>query len=145
MRSAALLALLLGTLFTGALAADPAVVYKSPTCDCCTKWVEHMQGAGIEITPKAMSRGDLMRFKASMGLKPEQSSCHTAVIEGYIVEGHVPASDVKRLLSEKPDAIGLAVPGMPVGSPGMESGDQKDPFDVLLVKKDGTTEVFAKY
>jgi hypothetical protein len=145
MRPALLAVLLVLSQMCGARAAEPAVVYKSPTCDCCSKWVEHMQGAGFSLTPKSMSRGDLNRLKSNLGLKPEHAACHTAVIEGYIVEGHVPAADVNRLLSEKPDALGLTVPGMPIGSPGMEAGDQKESYDVLLVKKDGSTEVFAKH
>jgi hypothetical protein len=84
-------------------------------------------------------------LKASLGLKPAQASCHTAVIDGYVIEGHVPADDVKRLLAEKPDAIGLAVPSMPAGSPGMETGGTSEPYDVLLVRKDGTSEVWARH
>jgi hypothetical protein len=83
--------------------------------------------------------------KREVGLKPEQSSCHTGQIAGYVVEGHVPAREIRRLLSERPDAVGLTVPDMPLGSPGMESGDDRDPYDVLLVRRDGTTEVFASY
>lgn len=128
-----------------ALAQTAGVVYKSPTCGCCEKWIEHMAKAGFSLAPRDMSSGELMRQKVRLGLSGPQASCHTAEIGGYVVEGHVPADDVKRLLTEKPDAIGLAVPDMPVGSPGMEAGDAKEPYDVLLVKKDGTTEVFAKH
>lgn len=128
-----------------ALAQTAGVVYKSPTCGCCEKWIEHMGKAGFSLAPRDMSSGELMRQKVRLGLSGPQASCHTAEIGGYVVEGHVPADDVKRLLTEKPDAIGLAVPDMPVGSPGMEAGDAKEPYDVLLVKKDGTTEVFAKH
>lgn len=128
-----------------AAAQTAGVVYKSPTCGCCEKWVEHMEKAGISLAPKDMSSGELMRHKLKVGLSAQQASCHTAEIGGYVVEGHVPAEDVKRLLAEKPDAIGLTVPDMPIGSPGMEAGDTKEPYDVLLVKKDGSTEVFAKH
>lgn len=141
--AASLLAALLA--LSGAATAEQAIVYKSPACDCCSKWVTHMRDNGIDLAQRDMQKSQLSRLKASLGLKPEQASCHTATIEGYVVEGHVPAQDVKRLLAEKPDAIGLSVPLMPVGSPGMEAGDTKVPYEVLLVKKDGTTEVWAKY
>lgn len=131
------------------LAANAAditgTVFKSPTCGCCIKWVEHMEKNGFSLASRNMSSSALTRHKVKVGLSGPQASCHTAEIGGYVVEGHVPASDVKRLLKEKPDAIGLTVPDMPVGSPGMEIGDRKDPFDVLLIKRDGTTEVFASY
>ncbi len=129
-----------------ATAADiTGTVFKSPTCGCCVKWIEHMEANGFSLAPRDMSSKALMRHKVKVGLSGPQASCHTAEIGGYVVEGHVPASDVKRLLAEKPDAIGLTVPDMPVGSPGMEVGERKDPFDVLLIKRDGTTEVFASY
>lgn len=145
MRGRYLLSLALGLLVATSAAAEPAQVYKSPTCQCCSKWIEHMTSNGIALTPVDMQRGNLNRLKSRLGLKPEQASCHTATIDGYVVEGHVPAADVKRLLAERPDAIGLTVPGMPLGSPGMEAGDRKDPYEVLLIKKDGSTEVFARY
>ncbi len=126
-------------------AAGPSVVYRSPTCQCCERWVEHMRSEGIGLAMQDLPQSRLTRLKESLGLKPEQASCHTAVIEGYVVEGHVPASDVKRLLAEKPDALGLAVPKMPIGSPGMEQGGRTDPYEVLLVKKDGTTEVWSRH
>jgi hypothetical protein len=128
-----------------AVAQTTGVVSKSPTCGCCVKWVEHMEKAGFSLAPRDMSSGELMRHKLKLGLSGPQASCHTAEIGGYVVEGHVPADDVKRLLAEKPDAIGLTVPDMPIGSPGMEAGDKKEPYDVLLIKKDGSTEVFAKH
>jgi hypothetical protein len=137
-------------LLAAASAATPAiaqsgVVYKTPTCGCCVKWVEHMQKSGFSLAQRDMSSGQLMRHKLKLGLTGAQASCHTAEIDGYVVEGHVPAADVTRLLSEKPDAIGLTVPDMPVGSPGMESGDTREPYDVLLIRKDGSTEVFARH
>jgi hypothetical protein len=119
-------------------------VFKSPSCDCCSKWMAHMAKNGIALEEKVMANKDLHRFKVHVGLRPDQAACHTATIDGYIIEGHVPADDVKRLLAETPDAIGLSVPGMPIGSPGMEMEGRKDPYDVLLIKKDGTTEVWAK-
>lgn len=124
--------------------AEPDTVYKTPTCDCCSKWVAHMAENGIALNTVDVTRSELNRLKARLGLKPEQASCHTAMVSGYVVEGHVPAEDVKRLLVERPDAIGLSVPRMPIGSPGMEVGDTKESYDVLLVRKDGSTEVFAR-
>lgn len=129
----------------GASADKTGVIYKDADCQCCIKWVEHMAKAGFTLEARDVSRSQLVREKLRLGLPLPQASCHTAEIGGYVVEGHVPADDVKRLLAEKPDAIGLAVPRMPVGSPGMEVGDTKEPYDVLLVKRDGSTEVFAKH
>ncbi|HMB77954.1 MAG TPA: DUF411 domain-containing protein, partial [Kiloniellaceae bacterium] len=87
----------------------------------------------------------LWDLKARSGISPKLSSCHTAFVEGYVVEGHVPADDVRRLLAERPEALGLALPGMPIGSPGMEMGSRRDPFDTLLIRRDGATEVFAHH
>lgn len=131
----------------GPVASDgkSGVIYKDPDCQCCVKWVEHMAKAGFTLQARDVSKSQLVREKVRLGLSLPQASCHTAEIGGYVVEGHVPADDVKRLLQEKPDAVGLAVPRMPAGSPGMEAGDTKEPYDVLLVKKDGSTEVFAKH
>lgn len=117
-------------------------VYKSPTCGCCTKWVEHLQASGFEV--KTLDLPDTMPMKTRLGVPRDLSSCHTAVVGGYVVEGHVPADVVKQLLAEKPNATGIAVPGMPIGSPGMEQGDRKDPYDVVLFKRDGTRSVYAK-
>lgn len=119
------------------------VVYKSPTCGCCESWVGHMQGAGFPVEVRDMQ--DLSAIKAEVGVPAGLGSCHTARIGDYFVEGHVPADDVKRLLAEHPDARGLAVPGMPQGSPGMEQGRPDEPYDVLLVAKDGSTSVFAHH
>ena len=129
----------------GTSARQTGIIYKDPDCQCCIKWVEHMAKAGFALEARDVSKSQLVREKVRLGLSLPQASCHTAEISGYVVEGHVPANDVKRLLAEKPDAIGLAVPRMPVGSPGMEVGDTKEPYDVLLVKKDGSTEVFAQH
>ena len=92
-----------------------------------------------------MAAGQLTQFKVKHGITPDLASCHTARVAGYTIEGHVPVREINRLLAEKPDAIGLTVPGMPLGSPGMDYGSEKEPYDVLLIKKDGTTSVFAKY
>lgn len=136
-------------LFTAPALADQTQgaleVWKSPTCGCCGKWVKHMKDSGYDVTTRDVAYGILTKIKRQAGIGEDVASCHTGKIGGYVIEGHVPAEDVKRLLAEKPDAVGLAVAGMPVGSPGMEAGDEKEPYEVLLVKKDGTTEVFAKH
>lgn len=120
-------------------------VWKSASCGCCGLWVEHLQAAGYTVKTNDTATGILAKLKRQAGLKPELQSCHTAKAGGYVIEGHVPAEDVARLLKEKPDAVGLTVPGMPLGSPGMDTGPEKEPYEVLLVKKDGTTEVFARH
>ena len=123
-----------------ALAID---VYKSPTCGCCEDWVKHLRDNGFTVATHDVDDTGLYRKKS--GIPERFGSCHTGVIQGYGVEGHVPASDIKKLLATRPKAAGLAVPGMPVGSPGMEYGPRKDPFDVLLVKSDGAASVFSSY
>ena len=117
-------------------------VYKTPWCRCCGDWVTHLQSHGIKTDVYEME--DLTPMKAHYGVRKELQSCHTAVIDGYVIEGHVPAEDIRRLIAEKPKATGLTVPGMPVGSPGMEHGDQRDPYLVLLFD-DLSTTVFSKY
>lgn len=119
-------------------------VYKSPTCGCCELWVEHINTKGFKS--KVEHPDDLNAIKDKFGIKPQYQSCHTAVSqEGYVFEGHIPARLVKQFLAEKPaNAIGLAVPGMPLGSPGMEVGDRITPYDVLLLHTDGTSSVFAR-
>ncbi len=118
-------------------------VYKSPTCGCCGKWITHMQENGFKV--KAVDMIEMNIVKEKYGITRNLASCHTAIIDGYYIEGHVPAADVKRLLAEKTDSKGLTVPGMPVGSPGMEMGDRVDSYQVLSVKSDGSTEVFNQY
>lgn len=129
-------------------AEDSAVtidVYKSPTCGCCSAWIAHMRNAGFEVRARDVDQDTLWAVKARAGITPELGSCHTALVDGYVVEGHVPAGDVKRLLAERPEALGLTVPGMPIGSPGMEMGDQREPFATLLVLPGGATEVFHRH
>lgn len=126
-------------------ASEIMSVLKTSGCGCCLAWVKRMQDAGFRVDAPNVAMGELMKFKLDAGLKAELAACHTGKIAGYIVEGHVPAREIRRLLAERPDAIGLAVPDMPIGSPGMESGNDLDPYDVLLVRKDGSTEVFARY
>lgn len=117
-------------------------VYKSPTCGCCNAWVDHMRENGFRVV--AVDTNDLDAVKASHGIRPEHGSCHTATVGDYVVEGHVPASDVRRLLSERPSVAGLAVPGMPMGSPGME-GPRSERYDVLAFERSGAARVFATH
>lgn len=129
-----------------ALAANklPLVeVFKSPTCGCCGAWVDHLKDAGFPV--KVVEVADTTVTRKRYGLPDKFGSCHTGIVNGYVVEGHVPATEIKRLLASKPSAIGLAVPGMPVGSPGMEYGDRRDPYDVYLIDKSGRETVFAHY
>ena len=125
-------------------AAWPAVhVFKNPSCACCGAWVDHMKAAGFAVSVTEVE--DTSPARRRHGLPERFGSCHTAVVAGYVVEGHVPANEVKRMLAIKPQAVGLAVPGMPVGSPGMEVGSRKDPYQVLLVERSGRASVFASY
>ena len=119
-------------------------VYRSASCGCCTQWGDHIASAGFRIEDHVTE--DMDAVKKARGVSPQQASCHTAVVEGYVIEGHVPASAIQRLLIERPDIRGLAVPGMPIGSPGMEvAGVEAERFDVIAVAHDGTTSVFARY
>lgn len=120
-------------------------VWKSTTCECCGNWVKHLEANGFTVKVNAASPSMLDQLKKEAGIGDKLASCHTAKIDGYVIEGHVPAADIKRLVAEKPDAIGLTVPGMVAGSPGMEQGGKSDPYKVLLVKKDGTTEIFSNH
>ena len=121
----------------------PIEVFKNPSCGCCGVWADHLKAAGFAVkqTPVA----DTAEVRRRVGMPERFGSCHTAMVAGYAVEGHVPADDIKRLLALKPQAIGLAVPGMPVGSPGMEVGDRQDPYKVILIDKRGHDTVFASY
>ena len=119
---------------------QPILIYKSPTCGCCTKWVDHLVAAGFEPTVRDVP--DVTPLKRELGLPLRLASCHTAVVSGYVVEGHVPADLVQRMVEEKPQALGLAVPGMPIGSPGME-GPNPERYQVLLVARSGSTSVYA--
>ncbi|WP_328187936.1 DUF411 domain-containing protein [Marinobacter sp. OP 3.4] len=118
-------------------------VYKSPSCGCCGDWVDHLEENGFEVD--VTDTANLNQVKMDAGLTPQLSSCHTAFIGDYVIEGHVPAADIKRLVETAPQAHGLTVPGMPVGSPGMEMGDRKDAYQVLLFNEAGQTRVFAEY
>lgn len=124
-------------------AATNIHVFKNPDCGCCAGWVEHLKASGfkVEVTEVA----DTSQTRKKLGMPDKFGSCHTATVEGYLLEGHVPAADIRRLLQSRPKALGLAVPGMPVGTPGMEMGDRKDPYQVLLVARSGDSSVFSKY
>lgn len=135
-------ALLVASTAASAQTALKAEVYKSPYCGCCEKWVEHMRAEGFAVS--AHNVNDVDGTRQSLGMPQRYGSCHTAKVGGYLIEGHVPAADVKRLLKEKPKAIGLAAPGMPQGSPGMET-NRPQPYDTLLVQADGSHTVFAKH
>jgi hypothetical protein len=119
-------------------------VYKDPTCGCCALWVEHLRKAGFSAT--VMDVGDMTAVKDKHGVPGQARSCHTAIVDGYVLEGHVPSADVQRLLKQRPAVVGLAVPGMPIGSPGMEvAGMKPRPYDVLAFDKSGQTTVFASH
>jgi len=135
---------LLAAAASPAWAEAPLVeMHKDPNCGCCTAWAEHMEEAGFEV--RLHETRDMRAVKLEHGVTPGLASCHTAVVDGYVIEGHVPASDVRRLLDERPDLAGLAVPGMPHGSPGMETG-RHDDYAVLGWRHDDRTpSVFADY
>jgi len=120
-------------------------VWKAPSCGCCKDWISYLERNGFAV--KVNDTGNNAARKR-LGLPDRYGSCHTALIAGYVVEGHVPVSEIRRMLKEKPDAVGVAVPGMPLGSPGMdgpEYGNRKDPYDVVLVARDGSSTVFQSY
>lgn len=121
--------------------AQQIAVYKSPTCGCCKKWITHLENNGFDVT--AHDTNNVGAIKQEHGVAPQLGSCHTALVNGYVIEGHVPADSIHRLLKEKPAATGLAVPGMPMGSPGME-GPRKDAYNVLLFNRSGDTAVYDR-
>ena len=130
-----------------AVAADPPVVHvtKTPTCGCCAAWVEHIEDAGFQVLVRDVSQDALDAFKRRVGIAARYRACHTARVGGYVIEGHVGASEVARLLDERPDALGLAVPGMPLGSPGMDFGAHRQRYETLLLTRDGAEHVFARH
>lgn len=141
--SAAALATLV-TLPTQAAPSAPEVrVFKSPTCGCCGAWVVHLKAAGFSVRVAEVPDAGVERKR--LGMPERYGSCHTATVGGYVLEGHVPAEDVKRLLASKPKAIGLAVPGMPQSAPGMDVPGANDPYQVLLVDASGQSTIFARY
>ena len=129
-----------------ARATDPLpemVVYKSPTCGCCSEWIDHLKENGFQVTFKNVS--NLNQYKQKADLPYGLGSCHTGFIEGYAIEGHVPAEDIKKLLQTKPNIRGIAVPGMPMGSPGMDFGTQKESYKTLSYTRDGTIDIFSQH
>lgn len=120
-------------------------VLKDPNCGCCSAWVEIVQADGFEVTVEESAGTLLARYKLDNGIPQEMASCHTGRIAGYMIEGHVPPADIRRLLEERPDAIGLAVPGMPYGSPGMGPETEREAYEVFLIRREGATEVFTRY
>lgn len=144
--AAALATGLAGTAIAQMRPGKPQVlVWKDPNCGCCNDWIRHLQENGFDV--RAFDTGNIAA-RRRLGMPEPFGSCHTAQVGGYVIEGHVPATDIHRLLQEKPSAIGLSVPRMPIGSPGMdgpEYGGRKDPYDVLLVQRDGTSRVYASY
>ena len=117
-------------------------VYKDPDCGCCKKWIEHLQKHGFKVT--SHDTRDMAAIKANFGVKSDLQSCHTAIVNGYVVEGHVPAAEIQRMLKQRPKIAGLAVPGMPSGSPGMENG-MSDRYSVIAFDTKGGTKVFARH
>lgn len=129
-------------LIPGSAAEADVVVYKSPSCGCCGNWVEHLRAGGFTVAVR--ERHDLTPVKARFGVPAPLEACHTAEVGGYVVEGHVPATEFRRLLAERPKARGLAVPGMPVGSPGMEDGGRREAYRVIQFGENGYS-VYARY
>ncbi len=139
-------------MFAGLSASLPAeeaskpvemTIYRSPTCGCCENWLEHVKQSGINI--KDVVSDDMQAIKEKYGVPNKLASCHTAIVDGYVIEGHVPASDIQKLLQTKPKVVGIAAPGMPMGSPGMEMGGKKQDYQVMSFDKDGKFEVFASH
>ena len=144
---AAALTLVSGTLLQKTVLAQVTTVevWKDPNCGCCQLWVEHLQAHGFKVNVRDVGN---TAARQRLGMPEKWGSCHTATVGGYVIEGHVPAADIRRLLKERPLALGLSVPGMPIGSPGMDGPEykgRKDAFDVLLVQKDGSAKSFQAY
>lgn len=139
-----MIATLLGFGSSVSVAQPPEMtVYHSPTCQCCGKWIEHAKQNGFTI--KDVVTDDVASFKAKLGVPPSMESCHTVSVGGYVVEGHVPAEDVHKLLKSKAKIVGIAAPGMPMGSPGMEMGGRKDHYQVMSFDKANEIKVFAEH
>ena len=145
MKASIRMAVLLALLVPTAWAAPPlptVTVYKSPSCVCCGRWIEHMKANGFPMV--VHDAEDITAHKVRLGVPPAMGSCHTAEVSGYLVEGHVPAADVKRMLAEKPDAKGLVLPGMPQSAPGMDAMIES-PYDVLLLGNDGRAAIYVRH
>lgn len=146
-RSALLSGLALTTLITPPVFAQGAAIHvvKGTGCECCNAWVEYLRDEGFVVTDEERYGTLLMMYKTEVGVPQKMLSCHTGMAEGYVLEGHVPAADIRRLLAERPEAIGLAVPGMPYGSPGMGPEDEREAYDVFLIDRNGNGRVFTSY
>lgn len=118
-------------------------VYRSPTCGCCAIWLEYLKKNNFVVTD--IKTTDVNSMKMKYGVSPRMTSCHTAVADGYVVEGHVPVKDIRKMLTEKPDIVGISVPGMPHGTPGMEMSGRKDPYSVISFDKDGSQQNYSDY
>lgn len=118
-------------------------VYRDPNCGCCKDWIKHLRKHDFNVTD--VTSNNMSAVKQQYSVPPKMASCHTAIIDGYVIEGHVPADDIKKLLKTRPDIIGLSVPQMPVGTPGMEQGQRKDPFAVIKIDKSGVINSFSEY
>ncbi len=143
----ALLVLTLAGLFpfsaSHAEVSKSITVYKNPQCGCCIKWIRYLEDKGYKV--EAINTRDIYAVKKKLGVPEKLASCHTAVIDGYVVEGHAKVRDIRKLLVTRPDVKGIAVPGMPIGTPGMEKGSSREAYDVLTFDKDGKAEVFQEY
>lgn len=129
-----------------ALASTTAIrVVKDPNCGCCSAWIDILEAAGFVSEVELLDFDALQAHKTASGIPPEMVSCHTAHVDGYVIEGHVPPADIRRLLALRPDAIGLSVPGMPYGSPGMGPESEREAYTVYLIRNDDTSEVFVSY
>ena len=142
MKKTILLSLLLGTA-AFAMEGKEMTVYKSPYCGCCTKWIDIMKSKGFDV--KTITTNNVNEIKVKSGITRQTASCHTAFVDGYVIEGHVNYSAIKTMLTTKPDIVGITVPGMPIGSPGMEQNNIKQPYDILAIKKNGSLEVYEKH
>ena len=146
-RRALLSGLALTTLIAQPVLAQGAAIHvvKGTGCECCNAWVAYLRDEGFAVTDEERYGTLLMMYKTEVGVPQKMISCHTGMADGYVLEGHVPAADIRRLLAERPDAIGLTVPGMPYGSPGMGPENEREAYEVLLIRPDGFTEVFTRY
>jgi hypothetical protein len=138
-----ILSLMLITSSIFAMEGKTMTVYKSPSCGCCSKWIDIMKSKGFKVD--VIETNEVNNIKQKAGLQAGQTSCHTAFVDGYVIEGHVDYSAVKKMLVEKPNILGITVPGMPIGSPGMEQGNTKQAYNILYVNKDGSTGVYEAH
>ena len=138
-----ILSLMLITSSIFAMEGKTMTVYKSPSCGCCSEWIDIMKSKGFEV--KTIETNEVNTIKQKAGLQAGQTSCHTAFVDGYVIEGHVDYSAIKKMLVEKPNILGITVPGMPIGSPGMEQGNTKQAYNILYVNKDGSTGVYEAH